>query len=264
MDLGISGRNAVVTGGDSGMGLATARLLAAEGVRILLTDKEPDALAKAASTVAGEVRTVAADLTRAGDVARLAAEAGRQGPVHILVHAAGITGATGDFLDLTDDDWRQAIDVDLMNGVRVCRAFIPGMRAVGWGRVVLFASEDAMQPYVEELPYCAAKAGVLNLAKGLAKAYGPDGLTVNTVSPAFVATPMTDAMMDKRAKENGTSFDEAVTSFLREERPGIALQRRGRAEEVAAAVAFLCSAAASFINGANVRVDGGSVMTMST
>ena len=85
---------------------------------------------------------------------------------------------------------------------------------------------------------------------------------MNCVGPAYIETPMTDAMMEKRAKKNGTSFDEAVASFLKEERPTLELQRRGRAEEVAAVVVFLCSAQASFVNGANYRVDGGSVATL--
>jgi 3-oxoacyl-[acyl-carrier protein] reductase len=95
-------------------------------------------------------------------------------------------------------------------------------------------------------------------------AYGGENVLVNSVSPAFIATPMTDKMMETRAKQKGTSVDEAIASFLREERPGMALKRRGTPQEVAAAVVFLCSEAASFINGAGLRVDSGSVMTMST
>ena len=148
-----------------------------------------------------------------------------------------------------------------MSAVRLCRAFIPGMKDRGYGRVVLTASENALQPYVEETPYNAAKAGVINLAKGLSKAYGPDGVHVNVVSPAYVKTPMTDAMMEERAKTMGVSVDEAVESFLAEERPGITLKRRGRPQEVANVVAFLCSDLALYIDGTNVRVDGGAVQT---
>lgn len=262
MDLGITGRVAVVTGGDSGMGYACAELLLREGVKVVLSDKPGGDLAAAAGRLGelGEVETVEADLTKPEDVAEVAKAAqDRFGGAQILVHAAGITGATGEFLTLTDEDWHTALEVDFMGAVRVCRAVIPQMQAAGWGRIVLFCSEDAIVPYPDELPYCAAKAATLNLSKGLSKTYAKDSILVNAVSPAYVASPMTDAMMEKRAEENGTSFDEAVNSFLKEERPHIEVRRRGRPEEVAAAVAFLCSERASFILGTNLRVDGGSV-----
>jgi 3-oxoacyl-[acyl-carrier protein] reductase len=266
MELGISGRVAVVTGGDSGMGFESAKFLLREDVKIVLTDVDEAALQAAAKELGtlGDVRAVAADLSGMPGVETLKAFADTafaQKPT-ILVNAAGITGATGDFLELSDDDWLETIQADLMVAVRVTRAFIPAMRAAGWGRIVLFTSEDAVQPYVEELPYCAAKAGLMNLTKGLSKAYGADGVMVNSVAPAFIATPMTDAMMEKRAKEKGVSFDAAIDSFLEEKRPGMVRKRRGRADEVAAAVAFLCSEQASFITGENLRVDGGAVLTM--
>ncbi|KQP77505.1 SDR family oxidoreductase [Methylobacterium sp. Leaf117] len=266
MDLGIKGRIAVVTGGKSGMGRSTAEQLLREGVHVVLTDKEgPELQATAAELSAlGQIRAVEADLSGAKGIEVLAAFANMafDDKPTILVCAAGITGASGDFLELTDEDWIEALQTDLMAGVRATRAFIPHMRKAGWGRIVLFSSEDAVQPYIEELPYAAAKAGVLNLAKGLSKAYGSDGVLVNAVGPAFIATPMTDAQMEKKSKEKGISFDEAVQQTLDEERPGIVAKRRGRAEEVAAAVAFLCSEHASFITGEFLRVDGGSVMTM--
>jgi NAD(P)-dependent dehydrogenase (short-subunit alcohol dehydrogenase family) len=112
------------------------------------------------------------------------------------------------------------------------------------------------------MPYCAAKAGVLNLSKNLAKAYAKDGILVNSVSPAFIATPMTDNMMEQRSQKMGVSFDEAIATFLQEKRPHLELQRRGKAQEVAAVIAFLCSEQSSYVVGANYRVDGGSVATM--
>lgn len=244
------------------MGFSSARFLAEAGVKVLLSDRagpDLDAAAARLSSV-GDVAAHAADLTAPSDVDALAEAAkARFGAVHILVHAAGITGPTGDFLTLSDAQWETAIAVDLMAAVRTCRAFIPLMQQAGWGRIVLFCSEDALVPYPDELPYCACKAAVLNLSKGLSKAYARDGILVNAVSPAFVATPMTDAMMKKRAEETNSGFEDAVASFLKEERPHIELRRRGEPDEVGAAVAFLCSELASFTTGTNLRVDGGSV-----
>lgn len=266
MDLAFNGRLAVVTGADSGIGLHTAMTLAAEGAKVLLTDLEDESLEEAVSQLKAqvpdaEVYTVAADLTSVPDVEKLLAAADEQGGAAVLAHLAGARGAAGDFLELSDEDWQETLDADLMSAVRLCRAFIPGMKERGYGRIVLTASENALQPYAEETPYNAAKAGVINLAKGLSKAYGPDGVHVNVVSPAYVKTPMTDAMMEERAKAMGTSVDEAVESFLAEERPGITLKRRGRPEEVANVVAFLCSDLAMYVDGANYRVDGGAVQT---
>jgi NAD(P)-dependent dehydrogenase (short-subunit alcohol dehydrogenase family) len=186
----------------------------------------------------------------------------RFGDLDILVQAAGITGAQGLFHEIDQDGWIRTIEVDLLAPVRLLRAFLPGLRRGGWGRIVFLASEDAVQPYDDELPYCAAKAGILALAKGLSRSYATEGLLVNAVSPAFIATPMTDAMMQKRAKEKGTDVDAAIGSFLEQERPYLELKRRGRPEEVAAVVAFLCSERASFVNGSNYRVDSGSVATI--
>jgi NAD(P)-dependent dehydrogenase (short-subunit alcohol dehydrogenase family) len=184
------------------------------------------------------------------------------GSVDILVQSSGVTGAQGQFHDIDDSGWASTIETDLLGPVRLVREFLPDLRAGGWGRLVFLASEDAVQPYDDELPYCAAKAGVLSLAKGLSRSYAREGLLVNCVSPAFIHTPMTDAMMQKRAQQQGSSVDKAIDSFLEEERPYLELKRRGRPEEVAAVIVFLCSERASFVNGSNYRVDAGSVATI--
>jgi NAD(P)-dependent dehydrogenase (short-subunit alcohol dehydrogenase family) len=184
------------------------------------------------------------------------------GDIDILVQSAGITGAQGYFHEIDDKGWVDTIETDLLGPVRLVRQFLPSLRKGGWGRLVFLASEDAVQPYDDELPYCSAKAGILALAKGLSRTYAKEGLLVNAVSPAFIETPMTDAMMDKRAAQRGTDKDEAIASFLDEERPYMELKRRGTADEVAAVIAFLCSDLASFVNGSNYRVDSGSVATI--
>ncbi|MBY6362817.1 SDR family NAD(P)-dependent oxidoreductase [Rhodococcoides corynebacterioides] len=266
MDLGIKGRTAVVTGADSGIGWCTAQMLLDEGVRVVVSDKDEQKLTESAGKLTGPdgaVTAVAADVTDPASVAELHRRAVEAlGSVDILVQSAGVTGAQGLFHEIDDDGWASTVEIDLLGPVRLIRAFLPELRQGGWGRIVLLASEDAEQPYVDELPYCAAKAGILSLTKGLSKTYASEGVLVNAVSPAFIHTPMTDAMMDKRADERGTDRDEAIESFLKEERPFMELGRRGTPEEVAAVVTFLCSERAAFVNGSNYRVDSGSVATI--
>jgi NAD(P)-dependent dehydrogenase (short-subunit alcohol dehydrogenase family) len=263
MDLGLEGRTALVTGADSGIGWNTARLLIEEGARVIVSDRDQGELDAAAAKLPGEVLAVAADVTSASELAalreRVHAEAGE---VDILVQSSGITGAQGLFHEIDEQGWRDTIEVDLMGPVLLTQTFLADLRR-GWGRLVYLVSEDAVQPYDDELPYCAAKAGVLSLAKGLSRSYASEGLLVNCVSPAFIRTPMTDAMMTKRSEQLGVSFDEAVESFLEEERPYMELHRRGEPEEVANVIVFLCSERASFVNGADYRVDSGSVATIS-
>ncbi len=266
MDLGIAGKKALVSGADSGIGWETAKLLLAEGVTVVITDLEKDSLDEAAATLDaahGRLFAFEADVTDVASIAAMHAKViDAVGDIDILVQCAGITGAQGYFHEIDDDGWTTTIDVDLMGPVRLVSAFLPSLRAGGWGRIVLTASEDGVQPYDDEIPYCSAKAGVLALMKGLSRTYAKEGLLVNAVSPAFIHTPMTDAMMEKRAKQEGTRVDEAIESFLAEKRPYMALKRRGEPEEVAAVIAFLCSAQASFVNGANYRVDSGAVASI--
>lgn len=265
MDLKIKNKVALITGGDSGIGMATAALLAAEGVKIVLSDLKQDKADNAAielrKKIAGsEIFPMACDINDNKSVLKLADKIKVElGGIDILINCAGARGAAGDFLTLTDDDWMQTINTDLMGAVRICRAFIPQLQQKGWGRVILIASENAYQPYEEESPYNACKAGIINLSKCLSRSYSKEGLLFNCVSPAFIETPMTDAMMEDLAKERGTSVEEAVQYFLKNDRPHIAVGRRGKPEEVAAVISFLVSEPASYVNGSNYRVDGGAV-----
>jgi len=266
MELGIEGKTALITGGDSGIGWHTARLLLAEGATVVLSDLDQATVEEAAQRLdapEGRLVAFAADVTKLDSLAALKQRIEESvGEIDILVHCAGITGSQGYFHEIDDAGWVHTIEVDLFGAVRTVQTFLPHLRNGGWGRLILLASEDGVQPYDDEIPYCSAKAGVLALMKGLSRTYAKEGLLSNAVSPAFIHTPMTDAMMVKRSAAEGVSFDEAVDSFLTEKRPFMAQHRRGRPEEAANVIAFLCGTGSSFVNGANYRVDDGAVASI--
>lgn len=263
MDLQIKGRVALITGAGGGLGLATAKVLQEEGVHLVLTDQNQQALDEASTALSGEVLSVVADMTEQAQVDDLVKQAqARFGQIDIVVHAAGVTGAKGDPLALSDEDYQHAWNSDFFSAVRVARATIPKMRERQWGRFVCITSENAVQPYWEEAVYNVAKAALAAFVKNLSYKEAGHGVLCNTVAPAFIETGMTDGMMEQRAQQMGVSFEEAIQSFLEEERPGIVQKRRGQPEEVAAVIAVLVSERASFINGSNLRVDGGSVQAV--
>lgn len=265
MNLGIKNKVALLTGGASGIGKETARLLLEEGVKVVITDNDGNQLKKTADELnnQSDLYTCPADITKIDDLKTLHDYVKKEvGEIDILVQNAGTVGAQGLFHEIDDEGWVETIEDDLLGPVRVVREFLPDLRKGGWGRIVFISSENGLQPYKDELPYDTSKAGILAFSKGLSRTYATEGLLVNTVSPAFIETPMTDGMMKERAEKLGVSFEEAIESFLDEERPHIELKRRGKVEEVAPVIVFLCSDKASFVNGSNYRVDGGSVATI--
>lgn len=260
MDLGLKDKVALVTGSTSGIGKAIAEGLAAEGAKVAITGKDQAKAKATAKAIGGEEVGFAADVTSAGSVQTLVDDVvAKFGTIHVLVNVAGGVTKFCSFDDATDDDWLKDFELNVMSAVRVTRAVLPHMRRQRWGRIVNIASEDGIQPYPDVPSYATGKAAILALTKSLSKLCAKDGILVNTVSPAFVMTPLVKRMLAERAKKEGVGFDEAKDKFLAEQRPHIELKRPGEPHEIAAAVAFLASEQASFILGENLRVDGGSV-----
>lgn len=255
MDLQINGKRALLTGGSGGMGMETAQILKDEGVDVFLTDLDEEALEQAKSDLGLDGKS--ADLSTRGGVDTFFEEVGTG--FDIWVHAAGVTGAKGDPLEMSEKDWDHALNIDFMSSVRIARHLGPAMCKSGWGRIVFVTSENVAQPYPDETVYNASKSALLSFAKSIAMAHSDKGLLVNCIAPAFIETPMTDGMMEQRAEQNGCSFDEAVEGFLKEQRPYLVLGRRGQVAEVAPTIALLCSNRASFTTGSNYRIDGGAV-----
>lgn len=220
-----------MTGSDSCIGWYTARRLLEEGVTVVISDidqRRLDSVATQLNAAEGSFYAFVADITKLDWLATLSDRVQAAiGDIDILVQCAGVTGAQGLFHEVGDAGWTRMIETGLLGPVRLISTVLPAPRTGDWRRIVLTASEDAIQPYPDEIPYCSAVAGILALSKGLSWTCAVEGLLVNAASPAFIHTPMTDAMMKKQATKNGTSTEEAIQSFLGEERPGIDLQRRG-------------------------------------
>jgi 3-oxoacyl-[acyl-carrier protein] reductase len=250
MDLGISGRSAVVTGASSGIGLATAQALAAEGVRVLMVARDEGRLGEAAATVEGDVETLAADVTDPRTPERI-------GSPDILVNNAG-TSFARPLEDLTDADWQAQWDLHVMASLRLMRAAVPGMVERGWGRVVNVGSSAGKRPSYTNVAYSVTKAAQHMLSRVFADTYAAEGVLVNTVAPGPVDSPLWVAeggLGDQAAKAQGVSREEALASAGSK----APLGRFGTADEIAAVIAFLCSDRASDVVGASWSVDGGAV-----
>lgn len=248
---------AVVTGGASPIGFGIAERLAAEGARVVLGDVDAERLAAARTRLdAGRVRTVAGDLSgRADAQALIDAATDRFGALHVLVNCAGggIIRATAEH---TEDTLRATIDRNLWTTIYCTLAALPVMAEAGYGRVVNVGAESVRNGLYRHAIYNAAKGGVHALATGLAREYAPHGITVNVVAPAWIATPEAEA----RIAAAPAAEQADLAGFFAQIRATIPLGRPGTVAEVAAAVAFVASAEASFITGQTISVNGGSSM----
>jgi NAD(P)-dependent dehydrogenase (short-subunit alcohol dehydrogenase family) len=264
MDLSLKGKIAIVTGGSVGIGRGISDALVDEACHVCICSRHEGEVQQAAKELedrsADDVRTlgVVADLTNEADRQKLVDETVRTfGTVDVLVNNAGTLSA-GETLE----DWRSLFELNLFAVVDLVDRVVPYMQEKGWGRIINISSENGEQPYPDMIPYSATKGALNNFSKGLSKRHAEDGILVNTVSPAFIETPLLVGMMKETAEEQGITKEEAVQQFLENNRPNIELKRAGRIDEVGALVAFLASEKASFINGANYRVDGGSVTSV--
>jgi len=242
-------RVAIVTGGASGIGLAVTERLAAEGNAVAIFDRDGPAAETAAAKVTaegGNAIGVAVDVTdRAQIDAGVTETRERLGRPTILVNCAGLDGFDP-FLSISADKWNRILAVNLTGTFDCCQAVVPDMVEVGWGRIVNISSSSAHSGQPLMTHYVAAKAGVIGFTKALALELGPKGITVNTIPPGFIDTPML-----RRAEEKGLLGDVDANAAR------TPVRRIGRPEDIAATCAFLVRDEASYITGQVIGVNGG-------
>lgn len=259
MNIDLSGRRALVTGSTGGIGYAIAKALAELGATVAVNGRTAERVATAIAKLEGEAgagRFVAAP----GDVANAegAAELVAGLPdIDILVNNTGIFEPKP-FFEIADSDWQRFFETNVMSGVRLSRAYTPGMVARGWGRVVFIASESAINIPVEMVHYGMTKTAQLSVSRGLAQTVAGSGVTVNSVLPGPTLSEGVADFLKQMAPDSAeTDLDALGRRFVAEHRPSSLIGRLASVAEVASLVAYLCSPAASATSGAGLRVDGG-------
>lgn len=256
MNLDLGGKRALVTGASLGIGAAVVEMLADHGASVAFCARSAEAVEQqSAYSPAGDgsVHGYVADMADGAAVEQFLTTAEADGgPADIVINNVGASPSRN-FLYMTDEDWENLHQLNLMSAVRCTRYSLPHMRSQKWGRVIMVASGAAMYPGASLIDYAATKAAMVATGKALAGKYGADNVLVNSVLPGLIHTAMWDRAAGEVAEATGTTADEIISRNGK----GVPVGRYGTAEEVASVITFLCTPAASYVNGATITVDGG-------
>ena len=251
IDLNLEGRRAVVTGASLGIGEAVVQELADMGAEVVFCARNKDAVDKLAQ-YSPRVLGLVADMSEQSSTESFLDQVEAGGGVDILVNNVGASPSRN-FLYMSDEDWQDLHELNILSAVRCTRRLLPNMRKQKWGRVVMIASGAAKYPNAALIDYGATKAAMISISKSLSKKYGGDGVLVNSVLPGLIHTAMWERAATEIADANETTMEKVLENNGR----GVPVGRYGTSKEVADVVAFLCSNAASYVNGSAVEVDGG-------
>jgi len=263
MNLGIKGKLALVTGSTMGIGRAVAEALAAEGARVIVNGRNEAAVKDAVEALSrhGQAHGVAADLATAAGARTVLDTAARIGAVEILINNVGYFEVK-EFGDISDQDWTDMFELNVMSGVRLARALMPGMLERNWGRIVFVASDQSVKPNTGMAHYAMSKAAQVSIARSLAELTKGTRVTVNSALVAPTWSEGVEVFLQKIAPGLGKTVDEMRSAYFETTGASSLLQRWAEPQEIAAQIAFLCSERASAINGAAQRVDGGIVRSL--
>ena len=256
INLNLKGKKAVVTGASLGIGAAVVKLLADHGADVSFCARKEEAIKQLSSyqpeSEKVSIKGFEADMGNAESTNQFIKAIKTEGPVDILVNNVGASPSRN-FLYMTDEDWQSLHELNLLSAVRCTRAFLPHMREKKWGRIVMISSAAGKYPNAALIDYGATKAAMISISKSLAKKYGADGVLINSVLPGLIHTDMWERAAKEIAEASGTTSELVIQNNSK----GVPVGRYGTAEEVASLVVFLCSKAASYINGTSIEVDGG-------
>lgn len=260
MQIDLTGKTALVTGSTVGIGFATAAGLHAAGATVIVNGRTEERVEEALEGLGrgGRLIGVAADVGTAEGCEALVAAAPE---VDVLVNNAGFANAEP-VLEIPDSEWERTFAVNLMSGVRLTRAYVPGMLERGWGRVIFVSSESALAIPQEMVHYGVSKLAQLGVARGYAESVAGSGVTVNSVLPGPTLTPALEGFMDQVVGVDAADLEEASRLMIERLRPTSLLGRLADPEEVANLIVYLASPQASATTGASMRVDAGVVRTV--
>ncbi|MGN7295250.1 SDR family NAD(P)-dependent oxidoreductase [Rhizobium sp. SAFR-030] len=263
MKIDLAGKTALVTGSTEGIGYAIARQLGKSGATVVINGRSETKTADAVRRLGAELSStsvtgIAADVSTSEGCTTLVARVPR---VDILINNAGVFQPV-DFFEAADEVWDRHWQVNVMSGVRLARAYLPGMRDCDWGRVIFLSSESGFNIPVEMIHYGVTKIADVAVARGLAKRMAGTGVTVNSVLPGPTLSEGVEAMLAEEQSKSGLPIEEVAAAFVRQHRSTSIIQRAASVEEVANLVTYLASPFASATTGASVRVDGGVIDTL--
>lgn len=259
MDLKLVGKKALITGSTSGIGFAIAQSLLNEGVSVAINGRTEDRVQQAIEKLSNlnpfkqPIIGIAADIGTKKGVEKLSSDLK---DVDILVNNFGIYSAKL-FEDITDEDWSEIINQNVMSGIRLSRIYLSKMIAKNWGRVVFISSESGIHIPTEMIHYGVTKTAQIALSRGLAETTSGTGVTVNAILPGPTWSEGVEKFMSELAKQNKVSHSEMEKTFFKEHRSSSLIKRFASVEEVANMVTYVCSPLSSATNGAALRVEGG-------